>query len=501
MGIIVRQGLKYSTIAFIGVAIGAFNTIWLNPKLLSPEEIGLLRLVQDNGLFLAGFVQLGAANLANKFFPVFKTADNTNKGFLFFLLVYPLAGFLLFLFAFLLFQDFWLGIYQQNSPAVNQYYYYFIPLILFMMYQLILEAYCQINLRIVVPGIFRDIFLKLFTSGLVVLYFFKVISFHQLVLYLTGFYGLLVIMLLAYLRNLKVLYFKPDFRFLNKPLLREMAVFGAFILLGGAGSLIITKIDTLMLGSMAGTREVAIYTIAFFIGTIIEIPRRAIAQISTPVISQAWAQHNIEKIEEIYHKSAINQLIIGSFFLLGIWCNVDAIFNLVPNGEIYRPGKYVVLFIGLARLFDMATGVNGEIILQSRYYRFNLISVAILAILLVVTNWIFIPLYGINGAAFGTALSVLLYNILKYLFLWIKFRIQPFSIKTIIVLLIAVFTYFSASLVPAPASDFGSTVINILIRSSIITILFASCTFIFQVSEDANHLVRTGYEKLRLFFK
>jgi O-antigen/teichoic acid export membrane protein len=308
-------------------------------------------------------------------------------------------------------------------------------------------------------------------------------------------------MLLAYLRNLKVLYFKPDFRFLNKPLLREMAVFGAFILLGGAGSLIITKIDTLMLGSMAGTREVAIYTIAFFIGTIIEIPRRAIAQISTPVISQAWAQHNIEKIEEIYHKSAINQLIIGSFFLLGIWCNVDAIFNLVPNGEIYRPGKYVVLFIGLARLFDMATGVNGEIILQSRYYRFNLISVAILAILLVVTNWIFIPLYGINGAAFGTALSVLLYNILKYLFLWIKFRIQPFSIKTIIVLLIAVFTYFSASLVPAPASDFGSTVINILIRSSIITILFASCTFIFQVSEDANHLVRTGYEKLRLFFK
>jgi O-antigen/teichoic acid export membrane protein len=370
-----------------------------------------------------------------------------------------------------------------------------------MMYQLILEAYSRINLRIVVPGIFRDIFLKIFTSLLVGAYFFEVINFHQLVLYLTGFYGLLVIMLLAYLHNLRVLHFKPDLNFLNKTLIREMAVYGGFILLGGAGALIISQIDTLMLGSLAGTREVAIYTIAYFIGTIIEIPRRAIAQISTPILSQAWMHNDIDKIEEIYHKSAINQLIIGCFFFLGIWCNVDAIFNLIPNGEIYRTGKYVILFIGFTRLFDMATGVNGEIILQSRYYRFNLVSVAILALLLVITNWIFIPQYGINGAAFATALSVFLYNILKFLFLWIKFRIQPFSIKTTVVLLVAVFTYFTASIIPAPAADFGNTVLNILIRSSIITILFASCTFIFQVSDDANNLVRTGFEKFRLFFK
>lgn len=501
MGIIIRQGLKYSTIAYVGVLIGAFNTIWLYPKLLNPEEIGLLRLVQANGLFLAGFVQLGAANLADKFFPVFKTADKTNNGFLFFLLFYPLAGFLVFLFAFLVFKDFWLGIYEEESPVVNQYYYYFIPLILFMMYQLILEAYSRINLRIVIPGIFRDIFLKIFTSVLVVAYFFKVINFHGLVLYLTGFYGFLVLMLLAYLHSLKVLHIKPNFQFLNKSLIKEIALYGAFVLLGGAGTLIISQIDTLMLGSMAGTREVAIYTIAYFIGTIIEIPRRAIAQISTPIISQAWMRNDVEKIDEIYHKSAINQLIIGSFLFLGIWCNIDAIFNLIPNGEIYRPGKYVVLFIGFTRLFDMATGVNGEIILQSRYYKFNLISVAILATLLVVTNWIFIPLYGINGAAFATALSVFLYNILKFLFLWIKFRIQPFNIKTVIVLLIAVFTFFAASIVPVPEDGFGNTVLSILIRSSIITILFAGATYIFQISDEANHLVQTGFEKLRLLFK
>lgn len=501
MGIIIRQGLKYSTVAYVGVLIGAVNTIIVFPRLLSPEQYGLMRLLQENGLFIAAFIQLGAANIADKFIPVFRTEDKRNKGFLFFLLAFPLAGFIIFCLLFLSFKDLWLGIYQEKSPDVNRYFYYFIPLIFFMMYQLILEAYSRVHLRIVVPGLFRDVVLKLLTLGFIILYFLHIISFHQFLLLLIGAYGVITLLLLAYLQNLKVLHVKPDFRFLTPRLLKEMGIYGAFILLGGAGTLIVTKIDFLMLGSLAGTREVAIYTIAFFMGTIIEIPRRAIAQISTPLLSQAWQHNDLDKIEEIYKKSAINQLIIGAFCFLGIWCNADAIFNLIPNGEVYRAGKYVILFIGIARLFDMATGVNGEIILQSRYYRFNLISVVFLAVLIIGTNYIFIPLYGINGAAFATALSVFLWNILKFLFLWIKFRMQPFSIKTITLLLIAGVTFFAASLVPAPKDEFGATILNILFRSAIITSMFVSFTYVFQVSEDANHLARMGMEKLKGYIK
>jgi O-antigen/teichoic acid export membrane protein len=501
MGIIIRQGLKYSTVAYLGVFIGAINTIIVFPRVLSPEQYGLMRLLQENGLFIAAFVQLGAANVADKFIPIFKTNDKTNNGFLFFLLMFPLAGFILFCLLFLVFKNVWLGIYQEKSPDVNIYFYYFIPLIFFMMYQMILEAYSRVHLRIVVPGLFRDVVLKLLTVGVIILYFLNIVTFHQSLLLLIGAYGTITLLLLAYLKNLKVLHIKPDFAFLKLALLKEMGIYSAFILLGGAGTLIVTKIDFLMLGSLVGTREVAIYTIAFFMGTIIEIPRRAIAQISTPLLSQAWQHNDLDKIEEIYKKSAINQLIIGSFCFLGIWCNADAIFNLIPNGEVYRAGKYVILFIGAARLFDMATGVNGEIILQSRYYRFNLISVAILAVLIIGTNYIFIPLYGINGAAFATALSVFLYNIIKFLFLWIKFRMQPFSIKTIFIVLIAGVTFFAASLVPAPKDEFIPTVLSILFRSAVITCLFVSLTYAFQVSEDANNLARLGLEKLRGMIK
>jgi O-antigen/teichoic acid export membrane protein len=369
-----------------------------------------------------------------------------------------------------------------------------------MMYQLILEAYSRINLRIVVPGIFRDIVLKLLTLALVIAFYLHIISFHQLVIYLILVYGLLVLMLAAYLWNLKALYLKPHLPFITRPLIKEMFVYGMYILIGGAAAQIITYIDTLMLGAMVGQKAVAIYTIAFFMGTIIEIPRRAIAQISTPILSQAWQRNDLPQIEDIYKKSSLNQLIIGALLFLGIWSNTDVVFNLIPNGEVYRAGKYVVLFIGLARLFDMATGVNGEIILQSRYFRFNLISVAILAVLIVGTNYIFIPMYGINGAAFATAVSVFLYNILKFMFLWIKFRIQPFSYQTIYVLLIAALTYVAAVLLPTPEPTLLASFINILIRSVLICVLFAGLILGLGVSKDANLLLKTGFHKLRTLF-
>jgi hypothetical protein len=44
-------------------------------------------------------------------------------------------------------------------------------------------------------------------------------------------------------------------------------------------------------------------------------------------------------------------------------------------------------------------------------------------------------------------------------------------------------------------------VLNILFRSAVITLMFVSFTYIFQVSEDANHLAKKGLEKVRGLIK
>ena len=52
---------------------------------------------------------------------------------------------------------------------------------------------------------------------------------------------------------------------------------------------------------------------------------------------------------------------------------MDNIFRLMPNGDVFSAGWYVVIIIGAGRLFDMAAGINSEIIVMSKLYKFNMI--------------------------------------------------------------------------------------------------------------------------------
>ena len=84
-------------------------------------------------------------------------------------------------------------------------------------------------------------------------------------------------------------------------------------------------------------------------------------------------------------------MIVGGLIFLGIWCNIENVFKLIPNGEIYAQGKWVVFYIGISKLFDMATGVNQEIVGTSKYYKIDLLFYLFLVVVAVITNLIFIP--------------------------------------------------------------------------------------------------------------
>jgi O-antigen/teichoic acid export membrane protein len=270
-----------------------------------------------------------------------------------------------------------------------------------------------------------------------------------------------------------------------------MVQYSLFIMLSGLGSIIVSKVDTLMIPYLLGLKETGIYAIAFYMGTVIEKPRYAISQITTPILSQELADGNHTKVQELYRKSAINQLIVGGLLFLGIWGNIDAIFRIIPNAETYEAGKYVVLFIGLARLLEMAAGVSSEIIVQSKYYRFNFIGVVSLSVLLVITNLIFIPLYGITGAALATLLSVFLGKIINFIFIWKKFEVQPFDWLTLAQVGSFFLTYFLSSLLP----DMPSVWIDIFLRSALITLVFLGLTYVLRISEEFNGLVKKVFKR------
>lgn len=489
MGIVIRQSIKSSIVSYLGIGIGTINILWLSPFFLLPKELGLTRFITESAVFFASFAHLGSAFVADRFFPLFKNEENKHNALFVFLMIYPLLGFFVFIFLFFLFNEYLLNYYSGSSPLLSDFFYFIVPITFFYMYSIVLESYIRVHNRIVVPAIIREIFLKLMNVILIVLYGLNIIKLQELVFGVVLSFGMGVGLLLMYIKSLGKLYFSFKSEIWNVTLFRKICSYGFFMVLGGIGMIITSKIDVFMLPAYTGLDLTGVYVVAMFIGTVIEIPKRSISQISSPLISQYWYNEDLNKIEELYKKSSVNLLIAAFILFILIWSNIDSLFSLIPNSEVYKQGKYVVLWVAVAKLIDMSTGVNGEIILYSKYYKVSFYYVAFLAVFTVITNLLFIPAYGIIGAAAATSLSIFCYTCLKVGYVWYKFRILPFENNSIKIVLIALFTYFISTIIPEFGSSLHVYIFSIIVKCVTSILIFFPLVFYFQVSEDLNKLL------------
>lgn len=480
MGIVKKQGLQASIVTYIGLALGYINIVLLFPRILEPEQFGLTRVLISVAAVFAQFAQLGVPHITFRYFPYFNDKALKHKGFLFFSLLIPVAGIVFFTILFFIFQSQILSYYERNSQLFVQYYYFLFPLAIFTLYFDIMFAYACSNLKTVVPSFFKEVFPRIYNGILILVFFLDIISFEQfLYLFILG-YAFQVIGLLIYLLWLKQLFLEPIFKYFNKSMIREMLVYGIFVFLAGATSMLINNIDVIMISSLSGLAQTAIYSVAYFIGQVIMVPARAISLTVLPLIADAWKGSNISKIETLYKKTSINQSVIGSLLFIGIWANIDNIIFFMP-GE-YAGGKYVIFFIGLAKLFEMYVGIVGGLIVTSRFYKFLLMNNVFLVVIIIIANLIFIPMYGIIGAGLATAICVLLVNTINVLFVLIKFKLQPFSVNSLKMLLIGGAVLFFNYFIP----KIDNVYLDILIRSSVISLIFGFLVLKFKISSDIN---------------
>jgi len=497
MGIIIRQSLKASLVAYVGVGIGIVNQLFVSTKYLSVEQMALSRLLLENSLLFAAFSHLGTPYIADKFFSRFRDEQQKHHGFLIFLLLYPLIGLAFFTLFYLLFQHVIADYFSAESPLVIQYHFLSIPLTIFWVYIGVLEAYSRNHARITVPTIVRELYLKSSNVLLIVIFAIGWIDYRLLLHLIVISYGIGVLILLLYIRNLGKLFLHFDGRYFRGEILKPMFFFGIFIVMGGLGQNIVLFVDRVMLAGESGLKNTGIFIIATYIASIIEIPKKALAQISIPILSAAIQQQDYAQMKDLYRKTALNQTIIGCFVFLGIWCNVDEIFGLLPKSDIFSTGKYVVLYICLAKLFDMSTGLNAEILMYSVYYRMITFFVVTMAVFSIVANQLLIPLYGFNGAAWATSLTTFLYCVVRVWYIWWKFGVQPFTYRTALVVLIAVLTYLSVNFLPLPSATLPEVLFSLSVRSVCITAIFGFLILRLRVSAEINGLVLNLWSRFR----
>ena len=488
MGVIINQSIRSSIVAYVGVAIGYINVLWLYPYFLTTEQVGLFRLIQSSAYLLATFGQIGLGQSLIKFFP----QHRKNKGFLPAILLGGLIGFIALSILTLVFKAQIIAYFSKESALFIEHFQVTLLISFLLINFQLFEAYSRSLLRIVIPTLLRDVGLRILTTLALFAFGYELISFETLIYALVLIYGLVLVGLIFELKLRSNLFWSLDFSFLKNGQWKSIMNFGLFSLLGAGGTQIILQIDSIMVSGALGLGATGVYTIAFFIGVVIEMPKRAITQISSALLSQSFNDGDMAAVKKLYQQTSINQTIIGTLLLVGIWANLDNIYYFVPNNQDYINGFNVVLFIGLGKLSDMIFGTNGEIIVMSRYFRFNVLAVSILAVLTIVLNTLLIPHYGIEGAAIASFLSMLSFNLIKYIFVWVKFRIQPFTQSTLKFILIAGFVMLVNYQLPA----FESVYWDLLIRSLVISVLLIGLTYFLTISAEMNGLIKRSLNKL-----
>lgn len=262
-------------------------------------------------------------------------------------------------------------------------------------------------------------------------------------------------------------------------------------MIGSAAATALPHLEKLILPMFDnGLTHTAIFNIALSIALVISIPRNTIASVSDPVLARAWAEGNVQEVQTIYHKSALNLCIIGLFLFLGVWTNIDSIFEIIPNPDKYKAGKWVVLLIGLANVFDMSTGLNSEILKNSKYYKVDFFLFLFRFVLLSAMNFVLIPTAGYNGAAWAILLSTVLYNLSKFAFIWYKFGMQPFNLNTVKVLLLAAAAFGSTLLLDwHEGGGFIPNVLEIAAKGLAIVAIFGGGVYFWRISPDLNNVL------------
>lgn len=495
MGVVLRQTVRGSIYTYIGAALGFITVAVVQPKVITQEQIGLLSLLNDLSLVFAAFAALGFSSTV-RYFPYFRNAERKHHGYLFLACAVALIGFLLMCLVIFLFKDQIISQKSQESFLFADYYYYLIPLTFFFLYFNVFELFARVNYEVVISQLLREVVKRIFILIAFSLLFFNVIGFSGFMPIWLLASVLPTVILLWHISRMKSFSFSSNLGFLrqNKDLVRKLVNISGFTLLIATAPHIIGLIDKYMLNQIYGLSVAGVYTITMYFGSFISMPIRSLHSISLPIVAEAWKEDDRETIRSLYYKSCINQLILAVLLFVGIWANVDNIFIYLPD---FESGKYVIFFIGLMSAVDMGTGINGTIIATSKYYRYDGLFHLLLVILTIITNLIFIPLYGITGAAMATALTRILFNLFRYFFVWRVFKMQPFDWRNLATILLGVAAYFIAMLIP----QLSNFIIDIAVRSVVITGLFLPAVYFFKVSGEYNHLVEKYLRKARGMFK
>jgi O-antigen/teichoic acid export membrane protein len=487
MGIVLNQSLKNTVITYIGFGIGGINTIYLYPVFLGATFYGLTNYVTSCANVIMPLFAIGMQNTLVKFYSQYQTEEEKSR-FLSFTVLFPLLLIIPMLIIGLFFYDEILFFLSKKNAIVKN-YIWLIPFIgLCMAYFEIFYAWLRVHMHSVFGNFIKEVGLRLFSLFLLIGVYYNWLTVEGFVYATAGLYFLAFLATMFYAFSIQ----KPTFQFTIPVNTKEILTYTFYIILSGSVANLLLDGDKMILNQYMHIENIAFYSVATYIALVISVPSRAMHQIVYPITARLMHENKQEELNDLYKKTSINLQVVGGLVMLGIFVNINQLYEMVPKE--YSGGILVVFMIGISKYFDLILGNNNAIIFNTKYYRTVLFLGVGLVVLTIGLNMIFIPIYGIMGSAFATLLSITLYSLAKLLFVVKRLHLYPFTNQTLYSIVITFIMFLLFYFWQFPFHP----IISIGMKSILVTILYVYVNYKFAISIEINQVLDTVLKRLKI---
>ena len=487
MGIVVNQSYKNIIIISIALVIGGVNTLYFYPVFLKAEYYGLVVFLLATSNLLQPLISFGSQHTIIKYFSSYNSAKEKDI-FMSSIIFLPILTIIPICYLVVQFHDIIASFLSLKNPIIESYVWVIFLVAFATSYFEVFYSWARVQLKSVFGNFLKEIYPRVSIFILLLLVFFDIISKENFVWYLTGFYYLRLLIMIAY--SLKL--YTPNFYFKLPINTKQILSYSIYIFLAGSAASILIDIDKFMIPQKEAISQTAFYAVAVFIATVVEIPGRALFQIVNPLVAKALNTNNFTELKMLYKESSLNLLIISGLFFLLINLNIVPFYELMDNPS-YGTAVWVVLMISLSKLILMSFGCGPAILATSKFYKITLPFSIGMALSVYFLNDYLIDLMGINGAALSTLIVVAVFTFLKIIYLKSKLNLSPYSFSSVKTLFIIGSLFLIFENISFPFKGISLIIIN----SLIIGLVYTLVVYYSNLSGTLNKFLMNVLSKLR----
>ncbi|MFQ6606717.1 MAG: flippase [Fidelibacterota bacterium] len=240
-------------------------------------------------------------------------------------------------------------------------------------------------------------------------------------------------------------------------------------------------LDITMLGYYADTATVGFYHPAARTAGLLRSILVAFLGIFAPLMSELFAQKKLSEMHALYK--------LTTRWILTLALPFTVIFLVFPTkimllfGGQYTSAAQVLMVLTCATLIQSFIGAGGPTLTMTGYPKVNLMNSVVVVILNITLNALWIPKYGILGAASATLVSLTTLGIIRAAEIWGILRLHPLSLKLLKPLIAGGISMGSMYTLRPLLMPFH-TLITLSLATIVTFILYGLFLWLFRFDED-----------------